>query len=165
MRIYGITAMDPKGVIGKGNRIPWHISEEFKLFKKITLNNVIIMGRKTWDSLPLKPLPDRDHIVLSRSMKPVDDVVVTEMPEDTSGDRHFFNYFNFNDPRKDIYIIGGTEIYDRFLSQMDGLYVSHIHKEYEGDIFFPYWEDINKLFPKNKIEKEHEEFTTKFYYK
>ena len=67
MEIHLIWAQDLNGGIGKKGKLPWHISEDLKNFKKITLNSTVIMGRKTWDSLPFKPLPKRRNIVLSSS--------------------------------------------------------------------------------------------------
>ena len=67
MEIHLIWAQDFNGGIGKDGRLPWHISEDLKNFKQITLGSTIIMGRKTWDSLPFKPLPKRRNIVLSSS--------------------------------------------------------------------------------------------------
>ena len=63
--IHLIWAQDENGGIGKNGKLPWYISEDLKKFKKITSNSTIIMGRKTWESLPMKPLPNRDNIVLS----------------------------------------------------------------------------------------------------
>ena len=65
MEIHLIWAQDKNGGIGKDGKLPWHISEDLINFKKITSNNTIIMGRKTWESLPKKPLPNRRNIVLS----------------------------------------------------------------------------------------------------
>ena len=67
MEIHLIWAQDKNGGIGKDGKLPWHISEDLKNFKKITSNHPVIMGRKTWDSLPIKPLPNRRNIILSNS--------------------------------------------------------------------------------------------------
>ena len=67
MDIHLIWAQDSNAGIGKNGKLPWHVTEDLKNFKKITLNSTIIMGRKTWDSLPIKPLPNRRNIVLSSS--------------------------------------------------------------------------------------------------
>ena len=64
MKIHLIWAQDEKGGIGKNGQLPWHIIEDLKNFKLLTKNSTIIMGRKTWDSLPIKPLPERENIVL-----------------------------------------------------------------------------------------------------
>ena len=65
MKFHLIWAQDQNGGIGENGNLPWHISEDLKNFKFLTLNTTIIMGRKTWDSLPIKPLPKRNNIVLS----------------------------------------------------------------------------------------------------
>ena len=70
MIIHLIWAQDNNGGIGLNGQLPWHISEDLKNFKKITSNSTIIMGRKTWDSLPKKPLPNRENIVMSSSNIP-----------------------------------------------------------------------------------------------
>ena len=66
MEIHLIWAQDQNGGIGQNGKLPWHISEDLKNFKSLTINSTIIMGRKTWDSLPIKPLPNRKNIILSR---------------------------------------------------------------------------------------------------
>ena len=68
MKIHLIWAQDGNGGIGKNGKLPWHVSEDLKNFKKITLNSTVIMGRKTWESLPVKPLPNRENIVLSKTL-------------------------------------------------------------------------------------------------
>ena len=68
MDIHLIWAQDENGGIGQNGKLPWHISEDLKNFKSLTLNSTIIMGRKTWDSLPIKPLPNRKNIILSRNL-------------------------------------------------------------------------------------------------
>ena len=102
MEIHLIWAQDFKGGIGKNGQLPWHISEDLKNFKKITLDSTIIMGRKTWDSLPFKPLPKRRNIVLSSS--------------DISNIEVYHNVENCIEILKKesiskIFIIGGASIY------------------------------------------------------
>ena len=69
MEIHLIWAQDINSGIGKNGKLPWHISVDLKNFKKITLNSTVIMGRKTWESLPIKPFPNRENIVLSSKIK------------------------------------------------------------------------------------------------
>ena len=80
MEVHLIWAQDKNGGIGKNGKLPWHISEDLKNFKKITLNSTIIMGRKTWESLPIKPLPNRENIVLSTTLD--DDILIFKSYED-----------------------------------------------------------------------------------
>ena len=68
MEIHLIWAQEHDGGIGKNGQLPWHIPEDLKNFKKITLNSTIVMGRKTWDSLPFKPLPKRKNIIFTKNI-------------------------------------------------------------------------------------------------
>ena len=129
MRIQLIWAQDENGGIGKNGKLPWHISEDLKNFKKITKNHPIIMGRVTWESLPFKPLPNRRNIVLSSNF-------YTEV--------ECFN--NIDDCMKmlkqdglnSIFIIGGSSIYSEFLNIANDLHITIIHQEIDGiDCFFP----------------------------
>ena len=166
MNIYGIVAMTLDNVIGNNNEetgeyeIPWYIPEDFKFFKKTTDNNYVLMGRKTWDSLPnkFKPLPNRGNIILSRTLKHEDVsnpvIILRETNELNSV---------LLDHGRDLFIMGGSEIYKQYIQRMDGLYVSHIHKNYEGNVKFP----INRYkdyFDDCEVVEEHEDFTVKFYH-
>ena len=129
MKIHLIWAQDNNGGIGKDNRLPWHISEDLINFKKLTLNNPIIMGRKTWDSLPKKPLPKRRNIVLSS--KKIDDVESYTSIESCLGALK-------NDNLTDVFVIGGEMIYKSFFNYSDTLHITFINKNVLGiDTFFP----------------------------
>ena len=130
MNIHIIWAQDNNGGIGKNNSLPWHISEDLINFKKITSNNTIIMGRKTWDSLPVKPLPNRRNIVL------------------TSGDINNLETYstidsclkNLKDDGtiNDIFVIGGKQIYSSFYDYADILHITFINQIVDGvDTYFP----------------------------
>ena len=139
MAIHIIWAQDNNGGIGKDNRLPWHISEDLINFKKLTLNNPIIMGRKTWDSLPKKPLPKRRNIVLSS--KKIDDV------ESYTSIESCLEALK-NDNLTDVFVIGGEMIYKSFFNYSDTLHITFINKNVLGiDTFFPI-----KL---NEIEKKY----------
>jgi len=166
MNVYGITAMTPNGVIGNNDentgeyKIPWHIPKDFEFFKKITDNNYVLMGRKTWDSLPkkFKPLPNRGNIVVTRNPKKIGDidgVIVLEDPDEINS--------VLLDQGRNLFIIGGSEIYKHFLPRMDGLYVSEVHKEYEGNVKFPI-PHYKNFFDDCEIRLEEEDFTVKYYY-
>jgi len=135
-----IWAQDQNGGIGKDSQLPWHLSEDLKNFKKITLNNSLVMGRKTWDSLPVKPLPKRENIIISSS-KSID------------GAHKIFN--NISDCIKyvsscsnPIFIIGGAMIYKQFFKHSNRLHITIVKKTVENiDTFFPYkMSDIEKQF-------------------
>ena len=117
-------------VIGNGNKIPWHLPEDFKWFKKMTTGNIIVMGRKTFESIG-KPLPNRTTIVLSRSgfsypgVQTIADLTGLH-PENESGD---------------IFICGGAQIYAQALPLCSDLYLTLVKRTVEGDAFFPPFED------------------------
>ncbi len=124
-----ISAVAKNNVIGKQGKIPWHISEDFARFKEITTGWPVIMGRKTFESLPIKPLPDRLNIVLT-SQKGFEekDAVVKQSLEEAL---EYCNVF------EKVFIIGGQSVYEQGMKYADTLEITRIEKEYEGDTFFP----------------------------
>jgi dihydrofolate reductase len=166
-----IAAMSLNRVIGAGGKIPWHLPEDFKWFKKMTMGNVIVMGRKTFESLG-QPLPSRKNMVLTRHPQRL----IKSHPEifgqyhEWRGGRylkrayqfHFsklgeiqeteiliFNSLNKLDPGEfpnDIFICGGAEIYAQALPRCSDLYLTLVKREVEGgDAFFPPFENQFKL--------------------
>ncbi len=127
-----IVAMDKNRVIGKNNRIPWHISEEVKNFKKLTTGNTVIMGRKTFESIG-KPLPKRNNIVISSSMQQTQGIDVCKTIEE--------GIMKAKSYGKDIFIIGGGTVYEQTLSLADKMYISYVKGEYDGDAFFPEFDE------------------------
>jgi dihydrofolate reductase len=139
MNIDMIWAQDKNGGIGKNGKLPWNISEDLQNFKKVTLGHPIIMGRKTWESLPFKPLPNRRNIVLA-SQK-VDDVETYHSIDDC------LNKLN-NEGIEKIFVIGGRSIYKSFYPKASGLHSTIINENVGGiDTFFPInFDSINKDF-------------------
>lgn len=141
MDIILIAALTKNRVIGKAGAMPWHLSVDLKRFKKQTLNNPIIMGRKTFESIGSKPLPNRRNIVITRqSLANMNSCEVVESPaaavELLAGSERVF-------------IIGGGKIYQQFLPQATHLYLTEIDAEIEGDTYFPQfdkseWEITNR---------------------
>ncbi len=130
-RIYLIAAVARNGVIGAHGKLPWHLPEDLKHFKNLTLGHPIIMGRRTWESLG-KPLPGRENIVISRKAgfeAPGASVAssVAAAVALCSGEPLAF-------------VIGGAEIYAAALPLADGLVLTEIHGNYEGDTRFPDWD-------------------------
>ena len=129
MNIHIIWAQDNNGGIGKNNSLPWHISEDLINFKKLTLNNTIIMGRKTWDSLPKRPLPNRQNIVLSSKK--------------INGVKSYTSINSCLEALKknnisDLFVIGGQMIYDEFFPYAHILHITFINQSVDGiDTFFP----------------------------
>jgi dihydrofolate reductase len=135
-----IAAMASNRVIGRANSIPWHISEDFIYFKKMTINKPIIMGRKTFESLP-GILPKREHIIISR-----DPTYNTNKERCTIYDslpKVLNTLYNKNsvdtNPDNEVLVIGGAQIYQLALDLrvVDKIYLTYIDKEFEGDTFFP----------------------------
>lgn len=125
-----IAAMALNRVIGHEGRIPWHLSGDLKFFKRTTLGHVVVMGRKTFESLG-KPLPGRENIVLSRSAEELPGVTVCRNIDDLVPPQ---------DGRK-VFVIGGAEIYRRLLPKCSELLLTAVKLEPAGDTFFPPFED------------------------
>ena len=128
-RIAFVVAVARHGVIGRDGGLPWHISTDLKRFKAITRGKPIIMGRKTWESLPKKPLPGRPNIVITRQKdyRAEGAIVVTDIPSATAA----------AGAAEEICVIGGGEIFDMFLAQTDRIYLTEVDLEVDGDTFFP----------------------------
>lgn len=133
MRLALIVAHDPNLVIGKDGTLPWHFSEDLKYFKRVTMGSPILMGRGVFEELNEKPLPGRENIVLSRT-RTYDNVPTFSSLEDA------LSYLR-KKKQEIVFIIGGGEVYRQLLSEADLLYVTEIHKEFEGDTFFPEYRD------------------------
>lgn len=159
-----IVAFDENYLIGRGDgRLPWHISDDLKLFKNRTLNHPIICGRKTWESLPIRPLPGRLNIVVSTTLAHMgyrkqcengwkDGVVLVDNIDDAIW--AIARYPEYQD--KEVFIIGGGQLYETALDAgvVDKLYVSRIRGTHEGNIFFP---ELGKEWKWTLIES-HTEF-------
>jgi dihydrofolate reductase len=128
-----IAAMSLNRVIGAGNKIPWHLPDDFKWFKKKTTGHVIVMGRKTYESIG-KALPNRTTIVLSRSPLKIDGVkVIANLKE--------LDLVQAESPEQQIFICGGAQIYQQALPECSDLYLTLVKRNVEGDTFFPPFED------------------------
>ncbi|MBI2130989.1 dihydrofolate reductase [Candidatus Woesearchaeota archaeon] len=151
MSIIIIAAMTKKGrVIGKDNTLPWDIPEEMEKFRAFTRGQVVIMGRKTWDSLPAgrKPLPNKVNIVISATMKPASGVhVFPTLKEGIEKAKEF---------GKDIYIIGGHGIFKEGVRHADRMYLSFVKHDYDGDTFFPEFDESEWNIEKKEDHKEFE---------
>ena len=129
-----IVAMSLNRVIGKDNKLPWHLPEDLRWFKKLTMGNVIIMGRKTWDSIG-KPLPNRESIVLTRSQIDIPNVRTI---------RSLSELDPKSDPR-DYFVIGGAQIFELALPLCSDVYLTLVKREVEGDVFLPPFEEQFRL--------------------
>jgi dihydrofolate reductase len=145
-----IAAMAENRVIGSGNKIPWHLPEDFKWFKETTLGHVLVMGRKTFESIG-RPLPGRETLVLSRtgtsfpgtrSVTSLDEVAAMDF-----GGRKVF-------------IAGGAEIYSLALPLCAEVWLTVVHRTVEGDVHMPHFE--SEFAPPQKV-RETPDFTIYHY--
>ena len=145
-RISIIVAMDNNRVIGVNNKLPWHLSEDLKHFKALTMGHPVIMGRKTYESIG-KPLPDRTNIIVTHkpTFKAAGCVVVNS-PQSALEVCH---------DEDEVFVIGGAELYREMLSMVQRVYVTEIHAKYPGDTWFP------KLDSKHWTELSREKHTDK----
>lgn len=127
-----IVAVAEDGVIGRGGDLPWRLSADLKWFKKITLGHTILMGRKTWESLP-GALPGRQNWVLSRTVEPQEGMAVFRSMDEVK---------QALTPTQTLFIIGGGEIYSMALPLCHELYISEVRQKVpDGDAFFPKFKD------------------------
>lgn len=145
-----IAAMTKKGhIIGKDNWLPWDIPEELQQFRKITENGVVIMGRKTYESIG-RPMPKRRNIIVSQSITHIDKVEVAPTVEKAIE--------MAKKDKKTIFIIGGAQIYKHAIDNdlVDQMYLSFIKKEYDGDTTFPEFDEDDWIVEKREDHKEFE---------
>ncbi len=130
-----IVAVSRNGVIGREGKLPWRLPSDMAHFKKLTIGQVVIMGHKTYKSIPEKfrPLPDRTNIVLSRTLaEPPHPEVILAQSLDEALERYS------SEPTKKVFVIGGTEVYKEALPRAKRLFLTQIEAKVEGDAFFPY---------------------------
>lgn len=135
MKLSAIAAMAENRVIGKDNALIWHLPADLKHFKAVTMGSPLVMGRKSFESLP-GVLPGRPHIVVSRSQHSYDheNVHGAQGLEDGISQARTIAQETGAD---EIFIAGGGEIYTQTLDQIERLYLTLVHADYEGDAYFP----------------------------
>ena len=131
--------MSKNRVIGRDNDMPWHLSDDLKNFKRITMGKTVVMGRLTYQSIG-RPLPDRKNIVLSRNLVDKNVLIFNNLQE----------VLNFLKDEDEVFIIGGEDIYCQTINKANKIYLTTIDKEIIGDKYFP---DID-LSSWNKISSE-----------
>ena len=162
-----IAAMSENQVIGKGNKIPWHLPEDFKWFKQKTTGNIVVIGRKTFEGLP-KPLPNRRKLILTRHPR----VLIKNHPEvfgqykewrggehlkrpyqsrftkidgNANDDIWIFNSLEMINPEEfptEVFICGGAQVYAEALPRCSDLFLTVVKRHFEGDAFFPPFEHL-----------------------
>jgi dihydrofolate reductase len=126
-----IVAMTRDRVIGKNNKIPWRLPGEQKWFKEVTMGHPILMGRKTFESIG-RPLPGRRNLVVTRIGK----FAGVDLIHDLYG----FDPRPYEADGKEVFVIGGAEVYKSLLDRCETIYATIVKKEYEGDAYFPEFE-------------------------
>jgi len=130
-RLYLVAALARNGVIGAQGKLPWHLPEDLRHFKKLTLGHAVIMGRRTWESIG-RPLPGRENIVVTRRADYEADgaSIASSLPAAVA--------LCAGQPAA--FVIGGAEIYAAALTLADGLVLTEIDRDYPGDTRFPAWD-------------------------
>lgn len=158
MKIIGIAAVAKNGTIGNNGDIPWHCKDDLSFFKSVTKGNAVLMGRKTFESLPNGPFEDRVNVVVSREHEPIEPPHVNDVE---MGDFYVFNdldrainwstsYSRFIEADQ-FYVIGGSTIYDAANKYITDWLITHIPLEIEGDVKFPIDLDQKPIYRSGKI--------------
>ncbi|NLX40706.1 MAG: dihydrofolate reductase [Bacteroidales bacterium] len=149
-----IAAVATDGAIGKGNAMPWHISDDLKYFKRVTFGKCVIMGRKTWESLGCKPLPGRDNIIISRTLfaDSRQDNRTSQLSEGSQAPLtsrvHYVSSLGsaldlartiaVEAGQNEIFVIGGGNIYRQAMEKASRIYLTRVYTSVpEADVFFP----------------------------
>lgn len=125
-----VWAEDRNGLIGHNGQLPWHLPNEMKHFVKVTTNDVVVMGRKTYESIPHPPLKNRINIVLTNNKEYIaEGAIVCHTKQE------ILDYVK--DLDKPIHVIGGTSLFDMFIDEVNVLYRTIVYEEFEGDTYMP----------------------------
>lgn len=157
--------MDRERGIGKNNDLMWHLAADMKFFKETTSGQIVVMGRKNWDSIPEKyrPLPNRENVVLTRNTD-----FIAEGARVFHSLESSLNWYSGEEERT-VFIIGGGEIYRQALDLkcVDELYITHVDAVYGADTFFPEFDEdkwtVREILSWPKDEKNEAAFTVKHY--
>jgi dihydrofolate reductase len=151
-----IWAMDENRVIGKNNQLPWHLPEDLKFFKKVTIGHPVAMGRKTHDSIG-RLLPGRENIIITRNKEFLCDGCTVIYSIDD-----FIDYCQGKE--EEVFVIGGAEIFKELIPVVDRLYVTMIHDHFDGDTYFPEFslEDFKLVLQEKGIRDEKNPYDYEF---
>lgn len=142
-----IAALNRQRVIGKEGKLPWHISDDLKRFKRLTTGHTLLMGRKTYESLG-KPLSNRRHVVLTSRSLPGTETYPTI--------GHAFEALQNEDK---VFVIGGGEVFAQLLDDVDEMYLTLVDQDVTGDVFFPPYEHLVGTVFELVKEEPHDGFT------
>ena len=147
MKLALIAAIGRNRVIGKDGVLPWHIPQDLKRFKQLTTGHAVLMGRRTFESLG-KPLPRRRN------------VVVTSRPIPGVETFHSVNVaLQVLAEEEKVFVIGGARLYGRLLHEADELYLTFVHRDVDGDSYFPEYEEVIQNHFREVHREEHGDFT------
>ena len=161
MKVSLIVAMDLKRGIGRDNDLMWHLPEDMKFFKETTMGQIVVMGRKNYDSIPAKyrPLPKRENVILTRNKNyKAEGCLVFHSMQDC------MNAYK-NETERTVFIIGGGEIYKIALEEdyVDEMYITHVNENYGPDTFFPEFDltqwNVETIKTHEKDEKNEASFS------
>lgn len=152
MRLTLVAAVAKNGIIGSHNALPWYIPEDLKHFKQVTVGKTVLMGKNTFNSIMnrlKKPLPERTNVVISRQMdfQPPEGVIIYHsLDEALEGLKE----------TPEVMVAGGGQIFSQLIEKADKLILTEVHKEVDGDVFFP---KVDKSFWKEISREDHPEFS------
>jgi dihydrofolate reductase len=157
MKVALIVAMDSERGIGRNNDLMWHLPDDMKFFKESTSGQIVVMGRKNYDSIPerFRPLPNRENVVLTRNVDFTAEGCLVFHSLETCLEHYK------NETERTVFIIGGGEIYRQALALdcVDELFITHVDKSYGADTFFTEFEANNwyiKTLVTHEIDDKHE---------
>jgi len=153
MKISIIVAIGENNEIGKNNKLLWHLGDDLKRFKKLTYNKVVIMGQKTYESLPIKPLPKRTNIIITDDPDLLYDGCIMSFSIDDAIEKA-----KFWDDTGEVFVIGGGSIYKQFLNKTDTLYITKVHESFDADTFFPDISEWTMTYKENHKKDENNDY-------
>ncbi|MDR1498094.1 MAG: dihydrofolate reductase [Puniceicoccales bacterium] len=153
--LFAIAAVAQNGVVGVGNRLPWHLPGDFQFFKRTTLGHILVMGRKTYESIG-RPLPGRTTVVLSRSGAGGVAASGAAGVRVVGGWEELWGI----EPEKNLFLAGGARLYAEALPWCEGLFLTHVHATPAGDAFFPPYE---QWFDAGEIIESCPQFTIRYH--
>ena len=178
IKISIIAAIGENKELGKGGKLLWHISEDMKRFKKLTEGHVVIMGRKTFESLPkkFKPLPNRINIIITRNKKFTENISINQLIETyvaysiesalslakkkiKKDKKSLTTDYSLPTTSGEVFIIGGGQIYQQAIKYADKLYLTLVKGKFEADTFFPDYLEFKKVIYKKDSSDKNYQYT------
>lgn len=154
MQLMMIVAMAKNRMIGKDNQMPWHLPDDLKYFKAQTLNKPVIMGRKTFESLGSRPLPNRPNLVITRNVE--FQAVGVEVFNSVESALESVKTF------PEVVIMGGAQIYQQWIDKVDRLLITEVEVELDGDAYFPDFKAGNQIWL--EVSRKHHSIDEKHKY-